>query len=40
MQMPFVALIELAIGLAVPDSTQEQNTIDPEVRQEIETSPG
>ncbi len=38
MQMPFVILIGLAIGLAVPNSAQEQNTVDPEVRQEIETS--
>jgi hypothetical protein len=30
------ALIGLAIGFAVPTFAQEQNTVDPEVRQQIE----
>jgi uncharacterized protein (TIGR02246 family) len=31
-----VALLGLAIGFAVPTFAQEQNTVDPEVRQQIE----
>jgi hypothetical protein len=31
-----VALAGLAIGFAVPTFAQEQNTVDPEVRQQIE----
>ncbi|HET9376590.1 MAG TPA: hypothetical protein VFO40_16575 [Chthoniobacterales bacterium] len=31
-----VALAELAIGFAVPSTAQKQNTVDPEVRQQIE----
>jgi len=31
-----VALVGLAIGFAVPTFAQEQNTVDPEVRQQIE----
>jgi ketosteroid isomerase-like protein len=38
MQMQLVALIGLVIRLAVPNSAQEQNAVEPEVRQEIETS--
>jgi SnoaL-like domain len=33
-----VALAELAIGFAVPSTAQEQNTVDPQVRQEIEAA--
>lgn len=36
--MQLVTLLGLAISLAVPSSSQEQNKVDPEVRQEIETS--
>jgi hypothetical protein len=32
-----VALVGLAIGFALPTFAQEQNTVDPEVRQHIET---
>jgi ketosteroid isomerase-like protein len=32
-----VALVGLAIGFAAPTFAQEQNTVDPEVRQQIET---
>jgi ketosteroid isomerase-like protein len=38
MKMQLVTLLGLAISLAVPSSSQEQNKVDPEVRQEIETS--
>jgi ketosteroid isomerase-like protein len=31
-----LALVGLAIGFALPTFAQEQNTVDPEVRQEIE----
>ena len=31
-----VALLGLAIGLSVPGLAQEQNTVDPEVRRQIE----
>ena len=31
-----VALVGLAIGFALPTFAQEQNTVDPEVRQQIE----
>jgi hypothetical protein len=36
MKMHFVALVGLAISFAVPALAQEQNTIDPAVRQQIE----
>jgi uncharacterized protein (TIGR02246 family) len=37
MKMPFIlTLAGLAIGFAVPALAQEQNTLDPEVRQQIE----
>jgi ketosteroid isomerase-like protein len=37
MKMPLVvALVGLAIGFAVPSIAQETNTLDPEVRQQIE----
>jgi ketosteroid isomerase-like protein len=36
MKMRLVALVGLAIGFAVPTFAQEQNTVDPEVRQQIE----
>ena len=32
------ALVGLAIGFAMPTFAQEQNTVDPEVRQQIETA--
>jgi uncharacterized protein (TIGR02246 family) len=38
MKMHLVALAGLAIGFAVPALAQEQNTVDPEVRQQIEAA--
>jgi hypothetical protein len=36
MKMHLVALVGLAISFAVPAIAQEQSTVDPEVRQQIE----
>jgi ketosteroid isomerase-like protein len=36
MKMHLVALVGLAIGFALPTFAQEQSTVDPEVRQQIE----
>jgi uncharacterized protein (TIGR02246 family) len=36
MKMRLVAIVTLAISFAVPAFAQEQNTVDPEVRQQIE----
>jgi hypothetical protein len=33
-----LALVGLAIGFAMPAIAQEQNTVDPEVRQQIEAA--
>ena len=39
MKMPFlITLAGLAIGFAVPAVAEEQNTVDPEVRQQIEAA--
>jgi hypothetical protein len=35
-----VALVGVAISFAVPTLAQEQNTFDPEIRQQIEVSLG
>jgi hypothetical protein len=38
MKIRLLALAGLAIGFAVPALAQEQNTVDPEVRQQIEAA--
>jgi hypothetical protein len=38
MKMHLVALVGLAISFAVPMLAQEQNTVDPEIRQQIEAA--
>jgi uncharacterized protein (TIGR02246 family) len=38
MKMHLVAVVALAMSFAVPTFAQEQNTVDPEVRQEIEAA--